>query len=60
MPEQLPHFVLANLFSSNLVIVESAEKPMPISAPKAVAIAPPIYSEPAKERPEKWFLGNNG
>jgi hypothetical protein len=60
MPEQLPHFVLANLFPSNLVIVESAEKPMPISAPKAVAIAPPIYSEPAKERPEKWFLGNNG
>ncbi|MFN3300673.1 MAG: hypothetical protein ACK41Z_10825, partial [Sediminibacterium sp.] len=44
----------------NLVIIESAEKPMPISAPKAVAIAPPIYSEPAKERPEKWFLGNNG
>lgn len=60
MPEQLPDFVLANLFPSNLVVVESAEKAPPISAPKSVAIDPPTISGPLKERPEKWYLGNNG
>lgn len=60
MPDQLPGFVLANLFPSNLVIVESPEKAQPIIAPKAVTVAPPVYSGPAKERPEKWYLGNNG
>ncbi len=60
MPEQLPDFVLANLFPSNLVIVESAQQSVPISAPKAVVIDPPLYSGPSKERPEKWYLGNNG
>lgn len=60
MPEQLPDFVLANLFPSNLVIVESAQQSATISTPKAVAIDPPLYSGPSKERPEKWYLGNNG
>jgi len=60
MPEQLPDFVLANLFPSNLVIVESAEKAQPIVASEAVAIDLPVYAGPAKERPEKWYLGNNG
>ena len=60
MPEQLPDFVLANLFPSNLVIVESAEKVEPIMVPNAVSIDPPAFSGPLKERPEKWYLGNNG
>lgn len=60
MSEQLPDFVLANLFPSNLVLVESAEKAEPIVAPKPTAVDPSIISGPLKERPEKWYLGNNG
>lgn len=46
MPEQLPDFVLANLFPSNLVIVESAEKVEPIMVPNAVSIDPPAFLAP--------------
>lgn len=90
MPAQLPDFVLADLFPSNLVIIESGItsalnasaaavsenlaaieiKVESIKAPLESAIAkekiktissdlPPIHSQPS-ERPEKWYLGNNG
>jgi len=60
MSEQLPDFVLANLFPSNLVIVESAEKTLPNIGSKVISIDPPAHSATLKERPEKWYLGNNG
>ena len=90
MPEQLPDFVLADLFPSNLVIINSGitselnspaarvsensgpidvkVEPILLTAETAIAKEkiktissdlPPIHSQPF-ERPEKWYLGNNG
>ena len=60
MPEQLPDFVLANLFPSNLVLVETAEIATPTIAAKPTAVAPPVHAAPSTERPVQWYLGNNG
>lgn len=65
MQEQLPDFVLADLFPNNLVIVEASTKAAPeVENVKMVPSPEPVltssYTGPLKERPEKWYLGNNG
>ena len=65
MQEQLPDFVLADLFPSNLVLVEAPIRTAP-ATDHIKNIPPPepdlasVYTGPLKERPEKWYLGNNG
>jgi hypothetical protein len=65
MQEQLPDFVLADLFPSNLVLVEASIRTAPASdhtrnIPPPEPILSSAYTGPLKERPEKWYLGNNG
>lgn len=65
MKEQLPDFVLADLFPNNLVLVEAPVKAVAaidniIVVPPAEPILTIAYTGLLTERPEKWYLGNNG
>lgn len=68
MQEQLPDFVLASLYPSSLVIVETSPSVPEKAAIKTAAAvvsdkdvdAPNTsLSTPSLERPTNWFLGNN-
>lgn len=65
MQEQLPDFVLANLFPNSLVIEEASVKAAPAPASNkntsvSETVLASVSTGPVLERPEKWYLGNNG
>lgn len=63
MAEQLPDFVLAQLYPSSLVIVDSdMAKPKPELDQVVTKQMNPsvlIQKQPLKKRPENWYLGKN-
>jgi hypothetical protein len=60
MQEQLPDFVLASLYPSSLVIVETTQLATEKTAIEIERELPnTTLSTPALERPSNWYLGNN-
>lgn len=55
----LPDFVIANLYTDNLVIGNDVQKVENKALPVEQPVAKPIPSEKS-EPPKQWYLGNNG
>lgn len=63
MAEQLPDFVLAQLYPTSLVIVETevakSESALNISSTLTDELPEPKQQFSLKDRPENWYLGKN-